>query len=85
MAGVVWRFSGAVFGVAGVWVPTIGVLFGWFAKKRGRFLVYLVAQSSTRAIYFPKRTPMGQRGPSGNHFEGPLLDFPYISTFFGRF
>ena len=31
----------------------IGVLFGCFAS-----LVYLVVQSSTRAIYFPKRTPM---------------------------
>ena len=27
-------------------------------KNRGWFLVYLVVQSSTRAIYFPKRTPM---------------------------
>ena len=27
--------------------------------KNRRPLVYLVAQSSTRAIYFPKRTPMG--------------------------
>ena len=36
----------------------IGVLFGWFAdKNRGRFLVYLVVQSSIRAIYSPKRTP----------------------------
>ena len=38
-----------------------GVLFGWFAYKIDclfRFLVYLVVQSYTRAIYFPKRTPM---------------------------
>ena len=27
-------------------------------KNRGRFLVYLVVQSSTRAIHFPKKTPM---------------------------
>ena len=29
--------------------------------KKQRALVYLVAQSSTRAIYFPKRTPMRTR------------------------
>ena len=36
----------------------IGVLFGCFSFKKRKALVYLVVQSSTRAIYFPKRTPM---------------------------
>ena len=41
-------------------MATIGVLFGYITwlKNRGRFPVYLVVQSTARAVYFPKRTPM---------------------------
>ena len=49
----------------------IGVLFGLLKKRRA--LVCLVAQSSTRAIYFPKRTPMNIGVPPPKWSELPRL------------
>ena len=55
-------FGPGIVLVLAVTVGGIGVLFGWFAKKKGgRFLVYLVVQSSARAIYFTKEDTYGWR------------------------
>ena len=40
----------------------VGVLVWWiWRKNRGRFLVYLVVQSTARAIYFPKKDTYASR------------------------